>query len=226
MKENIAGKAAVSKSNYEKMKEQMQLKFLEYDQERMIKKFQLKSDEEYIYIRFVGQDYRINRSCGLVEGSDDGFQNCKKADYNEAMSIYDVLCYSKEDCCLSGHFCGPNQLKGTVKSASVGSALYYHESRYFDHKTESFCRACERLGGVKEKVGDVAYLLHPFEFLPMMLQFWNSDEDFPANLKVMWDENVIDFVHYETTYFILGHVLRRIKEIMEEGGKCNGEEGC
>ena len=66
-----------------------------------------------------------------------------------------------------------------------------------------------------ERKGDVSYCLYPFDFLPMMLQFWNSDEEFPANLKIMWDENVLDYVRYETTFFIVSHMLSCIKERMD-----------
>lgn len=51
----------------------------------------------------------------------------------------------------------------------------------------------------------------------MMLQFWNSDEEFPASLKIMWDENILDYLHYETTFFIVSHMLCRIQEMMETG---------
>ena len=49
----------------------------------------------------------------------------------------------------------------------------------------------------------------------MMLQFWNSDEEFPANLKIMWDENILDYIHFETAQFVAFHVLHRIEEIMD-----------
>ena len=48
-------------SNYETMKDRMSSHFLEYDQEKMIRKFALDHDEKYLYIFFVGRKYRINR---------------------------------------------------------------------------------------------------------------------------------------------------------------------
>ena len=203
------------KSNYEIMKDSMQVKFLEYDQTHMIEKFHLSHNEAYLYIKFVGRMYRIDRKSGKVEWSKDAFINCVDAGYNEAMSIFDVLCNAKDGCCLSGRFCQINQLKGTVQSAGPGKEIFVRQIQYFDKKTETFCQACEALGGEKEKIGDVSYRLYPFEFLPMILQFWNSDDEFPANLKIMWDEHILDYVHYETSFFIVSHVLQRIKEIME-----------
>lgn len=214
----------MQKTNYELMRDRMQERFLKYDQKHMTEKFGLKQDEAYLYIRFVGRDYRIDRKTGKTEWSEDGFAKCTPADYNEAMSIFDVLCESREGCRLSGHFCSLHQLKGTVQSAGGGPGDFYQDiSRYFDGRTELLCRACEALGGKKESVGDVSYCLYPFEFLPMIIQFWESDDEFPAQIKVMWDEHVMDFVHYETTFFIVSHVFRRLRELMEkmeEDGIC------
>lgn len=69
-------------------------------------------------------------------------------------------------------------------------------------------------GGVREPVGDVAYRLPTFDFLPVIVQFWESDEEFPASFQILWDENVLDFMHYETTYYTAGHLLARLEEVM------------
>ena len=95
----------MKRNNYEQMRDQMRGQFLNYDQQEMIRKFALKYDENHLYIRFFGRDYRISRADGLVEGTADGFATCYEADYNESMTIYDVLCCSKPDCRLSGEFC-------------------------------------------------------------------------------------------------------------------------
>lgn len=202
-------------SNYEIMRDRMQEKFLEYDQNHMIEKFHLKQDADYLYLKFVGRMYRIHRKSGKVEWSEDGFISCTAAGYNEAMSIFDVLCDSRDDCRLSGRFCSINRLRGTVQSAGPGGTIFSQQALYFDGKAEQVARACQALGGIKEAVGDVSYRLYAFEFLPVVFQFWNSDDEFPAELKFMWDENILDYIHYETAFFIMSHILFRIKEQME-----------
>jgi len=203
-------------SNYEIMRDQMQTEFLKYDQMHMIRKFHLEYDQQYLYLMFVQRKYRINRNSGKVEWSEDEFIHTEVADYNEAMSIFDVLCYSKDNCHLSGRYSKINNLKGTVQSANPGRGLYIHYEKFFDHKLDLMSRACEQLGGVKMGKGNVSYLLDTFDFLPMMIQFWESDEEFPANLQILWDENIMDYVHFETSFFIAFHVLRRICELIEK----------
>lgn len=65
--------------------------------------------------------------------------------------------------------------------------------------------------------GDAAARINVFEFLPVIVQYWDADEEFPAVLKFMVDENIQDFMHFETVMFMLGHLLCRIRECMEEG---------
>ena len=66
-------------SNYETMKDRMSSHFLEYDQEKMIRKFALEHDEKYLYIFFVGRKYRINRITGGITWSVDEFQTEENA---------------------------------------------------------------------------------------------------------------------------------------------------
>lgn len=202
-------------SNYEKMKNSMADAFLQYDQERMIQKFCLDYDQDFLYICYLGREYRISRLSGAVSWSKDAFRSEEKADYNEAMTIYDVLCYSKENCGLAGEWVNVGSLS-TVKGGTLkqGNDFFQHAAEYFDGKTEELTRACEKLHGRKIKRGDVAFELDFFPFLPIELRFWESDEEFSANLQFFTDRNILDYMHYETLMFALSHLLRRLREEM------------
>lgn len=205
-------------SNYDIMRDRMQFKFLEYDQQHMIDKFNLEYDEEYLYLSFIVRPYRIDRKTGKVEWSEDGFLTVTGADYNEAMTIFDVLCYSKDGCCLSGRFTTANMLKGVVQTAHLGENFFQASADHFNGKTEKLNQACKKLGGKAGKTGssgDVNYILYPFSFLPVQLQFWEADEEFAANLRLLLDENILQYMHYETIYFMLGHLLKRIRQTIE-----------
>ena len=60
-------------NNYEIMRDQMAGAFLRYDQEAMIEKFSLRYDANFLYIRFVGREYRIDRHTGTVSWEDISF---------------------------------------------------------------------------------------------------------------------------------------------------------
>ena len=41
--------------------------FLRYDQDMLIKKYKLKNDHAYLYLNYIGTEYRISRSDGSIE---------------------------------------------------------------------------------------------------------------------------------------------------------------
>lgn len=203
-------------SNYEIMRNQMRGEFIKYDQTKMIRKYSLKNDEYFIYIDFVLRPYRINRENGIVEWSGDHFVTSVEADYNESMTIYDVLCYSKDSCRLSGNYCPVNMLKGIVPSAALGVSMFQKSADDFNGKLKELEFACNILGEKINIKGDVAAKLYPFSFMPIIVQYWEADDEFPANLKFMFDENILEYMHYETIFFMTGHIVNRIKEIMAD----------
>ena len=210
----MAGK----QNNYEQMRDQMRPYFLTFDQEGMIRKFQLAHDCDYLYLRFCGRDYRVGRTTGIVEWSEDHFESCHEGDYNESMTIYDILCYSKSDCHLCGEFAPTGSLKGVVlTSMNAGNALVSSRiSGFFDANIHLLDQACIALGGIPAGKGDVAYQLPLFDFLPVRFAFWRADEDFPPEIQMLWDTNILSFMHFETIWFAAGHLLSRIEELMRQ----------
>lgn len=204
-------------SNYETMKDRMSSHFLEYDQEKMIRKFALEHDEKYLYIFFVGRKYRINRITGGITWSVDEFQTEENANYNEAMTIYDVLCNSKEYCHPAHEWVHIGSLS-TVQGGNLAndSNFFKDAGKKFDGKAAELAKACERLHGIRLEKGDVAYQLEMFSFLPVVLRFWESDDEFPASLQVLVDRNILEYMHYETVMFAIGHLLERVGEEMEQ----------
>ena len=65
-------------------------------------------------------------------------------------------------------------------------------------------------GGEKAGAGDVSYNLPVFQALKLRLSFWDADDEFPASLSLLWDENVLDFMRYETTFYAAGYLLDRL----------------
>lgn len=207
-------------NNYEIMRDQMRPYFLTFDQEEMIRKFSLKNNREYLYIYFCGRQYRVGRTTGIVEWSEDGFRTCVLGDFNESMTIYDVLCYSKPDCCLSGEYTPSSSLKGVVLTRmSAGKLVDHRLTKYFDSNIDRLEQACVALGGIPEGRGDLSYRIPIFDFLPVRFSFWRADEDFPAEVQMLWDKNILSFMHFETIWYAAGHLLSRIEEWMQTNGK-------
>lgn len=203
----------MAKSNYDITRDRMERAFLAYDQGRMVEKYALDHDENYLYLPLLARIYRIGRTTGRVEWSRDGFRTAEHAGFDESMTIFDVLCYGKASG-LSGRFVSMEHLPGAVRTASIEQGLFREAAERFAHRTEGLARACEALGGQKEQVGDVAYRLPLFPFLPVLLQFWDADEEFGPVVKIMWDECALDYLHYETAFYAVSHLWRRLEEEM------------
>ena len=79
-------------------------------------------------------------------------------------------------------------------------------------------KVCELTGGkIQPKMAgaDLTYLFQVTDFFPVLLQFWDGDEEFPPKMLILWDENTDRFMHFETTFYLQGDLLERLKSCME-----------
>ncbi|MBD5152363.1 MAG: DUF3786 domain-containing protein [Oscillibacter sp.] len=201
-------------SNYEITQRKMARAFAEYDQEAMIRKFHLSADGSYLYINFLNRPYRIHRRSGDVTWMDGG--SLREAGFEDAMTIYDVLCNAREGCAAAGEFASINHLMKAAGKPEQNGVLDARQIRLFDHREQALSQACRALGGTEYGKGDVAYRLPLFDFLPAAVQFWSSDDEFPASLQLLWDKNILDFMHFETVWYAAGYLLDRLQELVED----------
>ncbi len=191
--------------------------FLEYDQARLIRKFQLKADAWYLYLTYLNTPCRISRATGGIEEYvREQWQECR--DYSTVMTVYDLLCFSKGELApvLAGQWCtvGTFIVAGFTKTEGFTGKY----ARLFDGRLEALKAACKRLGGTVQQPMAGADLTCRFavtDFFPVLLQFWQGDEDFPPRLLLLWDRSTDRFMHFETTFYLQGDLLERLKNCME-----------
>lgn len=192
--------------------------FLQYDQETILHKFSLEADEAYLYLTYLNTRCRISRKDGgvweLVRGA---WRPCRE--YSTVMTIYDLLCHSKGDTApaLSGQWCTVGNFVVTgVTETEKFTGKFAH---CFDGHPEKLKAACEKLGGQLQPSMAGADLTCRFlaaPFFPVLLQFWQGDEEFSPKLLILWDRNTDRFLHFETTFYLQGDLLQRLKRTMEE----------
>ena len=199
--------------NYLKQAAQAKAYFLTYDQEALIRKLNLAHDEDYLYPVLFSQTYRLNRKTGDLERQvGQGWEDANT--HGEVMTLLDLICDSREDRFVSGKW---------KDMAQFGHAFHQNLLEERDplaeacqERPEVFRRWCEALGGKPMPTGDIAYSIEVFDGLPLMIQLWFGDEDFPASLRLLWDENALMYLKYETMYFAREVLLSRLKREMEE----------
>jgi hypothetical protein len=197
--------------NYELSRNRAQVYFLGFDQEILIQKWKLQADDATIFVPFLGRPYGIDRSSGMVTR----LWNGEQAQYSEVLSIFDFLCHEGEKKQLSGQFAPVNSLNGCAKGAGVGTDFHSSIASRFDADAQSFRNACISLGGTPVKMGDIGFEFPVFQNIKVILKFYHADEEFPASLTLLWDANMLQFVFYETVFYIAGCLLGMILEEMK-----------
>lgn len=157
-------------SNYDQVIENWRLKFLEMDQEELIRKFQLEADEEFLYIIYFSKRFRIDRKNGFI--TEDG----KSPGFDTVMNIYNTFYYSAAHPVASGNLVAFRQVKRVYPfEAAYRRTIIFRLQELFAGKTEELRKACEALGGTLLPQGDVGYVLPVFPFLNIAVLFWDKD---------------------------------------------------
>ena len=201
-------------NNYDIQVAQAKKHFLSYDQQELIGRCCLRYDEDYFYITFLSGPYRISRKTGDMQRQEDG-RWVKGDSFGEVMTILDWLCDSRPDRYPTGRW---------INVVSHGH--YFHSNLQeegedplataFDKDPEKFHKACLALGGQKHQSADISYTLELLDGLQILVQFWHGDEEFPPRLRFLWDENVLRYIRYETTWYAIGMLVKKLKERANE----------
>lgn len=179
-------------SNYDQVIENWRRKFLEMDQEELIRKFQLEADEEFLYVVYFFRKLRINRESGEI--TDEG----KRPGFDTVMNIYNTFYYSSSHPVASGNLVAFRQVKRVYPfEAAYRRTIISRLQDTFSGKTDALRKACEALGGTPLPQGDVGYVLPVFPFLNIAVLFWDKDEEFDAQANMLFDSEITEFMHEE-----------------------------
>ena len=199
-------------SNHEKMRQKAAEIFIGYDLDAMAAKLGLEYDKEYIYIEMFSRKYRVCKEDGFAEWSEDGFKTAVTAGFNESMTLYDLIAYSKEGAKPSGDYTKINNLADTVTgSYYAGKGMVDSMAKEFEGQAKELAKGCEAIGGTPYGRGDVSYLIPFWKNLCFVLSFWDADDEFPGQLNVYADSSMKDFLHYETIWYAEVHMMQMIK---------------
>ena len=186
--------------------------FLEFDQRELARKLGAELDEDYFCTTFLAEPWRIHRRTGDISRfHGDAWVDANS--FGEVLTLLDLVCDSREDRHPSGSW-------KNMRDFGHGFHQSFLEQRdpwaeRFQERPEAFARACEGLGGEWYPLGDVAYSIPVFDDLRLLIQLWFGDEEFPAQLRYLWDENALQYLKYEPMFYAVPLVLKRIEEHME-----------
>lgn len=197
-------------SNYDKVIEEWRLRFLQMNQEEIIGKFHLKSDENALYLPYFSHEMRIDRLTGKISYLKE---SKREAGFNTCMDIYNLFYYSIEVPVASGRLVPFREVKRVYpfEAAYKRTVLKTFQETFSGH-VEELKKACEKLGGKPLPQGDAGYQFSVYPFLDIAIYFWDADEEFEAQANILFDSNITDFLHEENVVLVASDAVSYLTE--------------
>ena len=181
-----------------------------YDPERIARILHLNTDEEYLYLTYFRHPYRLRLLDGVLEKKEED-EWSEELYFNESMAIYHLLHYTRDLPVVSGKWVPSYTVDGVVcRNPAVKDPLLAPFEQKYAGRTDELKAACISAGGRKLDIGDAAYEFEVFPHLHLRLVFWDRDEDFPAQVQILVDQCVTEFVHYETIGCMISDLLEKL----------------
>lgn len=181
-------------SNYEKVFQEFQKRFLKKNIDETAKRLQLKTDTYYLYVPFFNENCRVEKATGEITG-ETGQELC----VSDRLTIMHHLCCHQE-------FAQKSDRKvpfREIREAAVFEAAYNRMAleplkKAFQGRGDALLKAGIEIGGKQEKFGDVSITLQAFSMISLTYIFWDSDEEFPAAANILFDNRIAQWTHPES----------------------------
>lgn len=200
---------------YELTCEKWRARFLEMDHEALAKRFGLEQDEDALYIVFFNQRYRLDKKCGMITLEEDPE---RKLAFNTIISIYNLFYYASPEARVKGEFVPFRHVKRAAPfDPAFQRTILVPLAKTFEGRTEALEKACRALQGEPVRQGDVGYVIHAFDCMPLTVIFWDGDEEFAAQANILFDADITDFIHEETVVCVAASLVSRLAEEAQLG---------
>ncbi len=83
-------------------------------------------------------------------------------------------------------------------------------STKFNENINNFHLICEQLDGLQLKKADAAYYFKIAPRIPVIVLFWDGDEDFPAEAKIMYDKSISEHLTPDIVFTLAVEICNRI----------------
>ena len=197
-------------NHYEELYEKWRGIYLAMDRAELKERFHLRADSGAHYITYYQQEYRLDQQDGSLTLCSDPN---RRVSFHMAVSIYTLFHYAKPDAFVCGRFVPFREVKRAAPfDPAFQRTIVAPFCKTFNGHADLLRRACERLGGQSVQRGDVGYIIHAFDWMPVMMIFWDGDDEFDAQATLLFDANITDFIHEESVVGIGADLVRRLRE--------------
>lgn len=193
-------------SNYEKQSEDWRQKFLTMDQEDICRRLpEIRKSREKLLLWHYGREFAVDRRDGTIQCvSDNG-----TLDVMPRLNIYTLFWYAKKDAVQTGRWVPFRELKDAAPftKAFQHGILEPLASTFSGHE-ELLESAVKKLRG--ERISATGFQLSAFTCIPVRLNFWDADDEFPAQANLLFDSSATDFDHVESIVTIATEALYQL----------------
>lgn len=179
--------------------------FLELDQEALLCRYPLEHDDDHIWITFLGRHCRINRHDGSV------WVGSRRAGFCVALTVLDLMGNPVGKPVATGSWITVQEASQAASAPRTDSVLQRGVS-FFAGKAAELDEALASLGGWEVAGGEVSRQLEVVEGMPIWVQFWDGDDEFPCRMTFLWDRSIRLFLHFETMWYVMMEVIDRCRD--------------
>lgn len=144
-------------------------------------------------VPYFGRQYEVSYPAGLI---------AEELDQSDHLLIIQYL-NAQEKVLPQGKWVsflelpgGPNHYPPFVKRGLEPLAAKFATS------IEKFSQAALSLGGQEIKMGDKAFLIPAFPYLPLAVALWQEDEEFPAQANILFDATNLKYLATASLYIL------------------------
>jgi hypothetical protein len=87
-------------------------------------------------------------------------------------------------------------------------------ARFFNSNKDIFLQACEHAGGIRQlqAPGDAAVYFQALPHVPLLLIYWEGDEDFPSSFQILFDSSVANYLPTDACAILGSNLTSRLKK--------------
>ncbi|MFI3313580.1 MAG: DUF3786 domain-containing protein [Eubacteriales bacterium] len=190
-------------SNYDRVCHQWQAKFLTWNHAQQMENLSFSTfDDQFVHLVYLTKAYAIDRKTGVITE-----ENSPKnpVPFSVQMALYHIQYYAKPNPKTCGQWVPFRDVpRAGPFNDAFQKTIVAPCAQFFAGRPEFLRQTAQNLDFPLLDHGDVSFLVKLFPNLYLKFIFWDGDEEFPAQLNILFDKNIIDFTHEETVVMMAG----------------------
>lgn len=95
---------------------------------------------------------------------------------------------------------GKDILGGPIFFRGMHTIPTHYIVEKYENDFQEFHNVCQQCSGISKDMADAAYCFLIAPRIPVLVQFWNKDDEFMAECKMLFDRSIADHLALETIF--------------------------